>query len=223
MDRTRRPSARRCLIESVVRDRPSVASGICRDTRARYRGAKEVKDVIVVDDDAAIADGGGSERSKPKMALLGRVAPAGPMLLLEIVLLSFPLAVTASVLNRMVPAVTETAPVAEPRIFALVTVLPVAPLMKRIVLVPADGGARVRNDQRIPAAIEAVDGHTVRAIQIDQWCRQRAAHCSRADGRDGEGRPRADRRLVQDRRRRLDRVAINGDCDGIAALGSESR
>src|SRR5215210_6568909 len=72
----------------------------------------------------------------PRIALLGRLAPAGPMLLLEIVLLSLPLAVTASVLKKMVAPLVATDIVPEPWMFELVIVLLVAPPMKRMVEVP---------------------------------------------------------------------------------------
>ncbi len=72
----------------------------------------------------------------PRMALLGRLAPAGPMLLFEIVLLSLPFAVTASVLKKIVAPLVATEALAEPWMLALVTTLLVAPPMKRIVDVP---------------------------------------------------------------------------------------
>src|SRR6187200_1490689 len=72
----------------------------------------------------------------PRIALLGRLAPAGPMLLFEIVLLSLPLAVTASVLKNTIAPLVATDDVPEPRRFAFVIVLPVAPPMNRIVDVP---------------------------------------------------------------------------------------
>src|SRR6476661_4038968 len=73
----------------------------------------------------------------PRIALEGRFAPTGPMLLFEIVLLSLPLAVTASVEKKIVPPLVATDEVLAPWRFALVTTLPVAPPMKRIVDVPA--------------------------------------------------------------------------------------
>ena len=59
----------------------------------------------------------------PRIALLGRLAPAGPMLLFEIVLLSLPFAVTASVLKKMIAPLVATDDVPEPWRFALVIVL----------------------------------------------------------------------------------------------------
>src|SRR6266446_3290194 len=56
--------------------------------------------------------------------LVGRFAPVG-------------------VLNRIVPVATAEVPVDEPSTEQFVTVLPEAPLMKRIVLVPAVGSAVV--------------------------------------------------------------------------------
>src|SRR4051812_33073150 len=72
----------------------------------------------------------------PRIALLGRFAPAGPILLLEMVLLSFPLAVTASVLKKPVAPLVATELEQEPWRLQFVIVLLVAPPMKRIVLVP---------------------------------------------------------------------------------------
>jgi hypothetical protein len=66
---------------------------------------------------------------------VGRLAPAGPIELFETVLPV--LAPPVEVLNRMVPVATPTAPVDEPSTVQFVTVSLVAPLMKRIVLVPA--------------------------------------------------------------------------------------
>src|SRR5689334_13614769 len=68
--------------------------------------------------------------------LVGRFTPAGPMLLFEIVLLSLPLAVFASVLKKMLPPLVVTPAPNEPSMVELVIVSPVAPPMKRIVLVP---------------------------------------------------------------------------------------
>lgn len=65
----------------------------------------------------------------------GRFVPAGPMLQLEIVLLSFP--VVVPVLKSIVPAAVLNVEVDEPLIVAFVTVLFVASAIKRIVLVPA--------------------------------------------------------------------------------------
>src|SRR6185295_6585084 len=71
-----------------------------------------------------------------RMPLVGRLAPAGPMLLFEMVLLSLPLAVTASVLKKMLAPLVATDIVPEPWMFELVIVLLVAPPMKRMVAVP---------------------------------------------------------------------------------------
>ena len=57
--------------------------------------------------------------------MVGKFAPAGPMLQLEIVLLSLPV-VTAPAPNQTTPPLTEGAAVAEPSSVALVTVLAVA-------------------------------------------------------------------------------------------------
>ncbi len=58
------------------------------------------------------------------------------MLQFEMVLLSFPLAVTASVLKKMVAPFVATELELDPWIFAFVIVLPVAPPMNRMVDVP---------------------------------------------------------------------------------------
>src|SRR6476469_3045688 len=68
---------------------------------------------------------------------VGKFAPAGPMLLFEIVLLSLPFAVTASVLKNTVPPADALADVfLAPWRSHFVMVLFVAPLINRIVLVP---------------------------------------------------------------------------------------
>lgn len=72
----------------------------------------------------------------PKIPFVGKFAPAGPILLFEIVLLSLPFAVTASVLKKMFPPFVATERPNEPKILELVIVLLVAPPIKRIVLVP---------------------------------------------------------------------------------------
>jgi hypothetical protein len=69
------------------------------------------------------------------MALFGKLLPAGPMLLLLIVLLLFPVPVV--VLNTMVPPAVPSATVEDPVMEEFFTMLLDAPLMKRIVLVPA--------------------------------------------------------------------------------------
>src|SRR5947208_9509925 len=68
------------------------------------------------------------------MAFEGRFVPAGPMLLLEIVLLSFP--VVVPLLKMIVPAKVANVDVDEPSIEQFVTVLFVASAIKRIVPVP---------------------------------------------------------------------------------------
>src|ERR1700681_2176203 len=77
---------------------------------------------------------------KELMPLVGRFAPAGPILQLETVLLSLPVNATVSVLNTILPPAVPAVPpaiIAEPKTVALVTVLLVAPPMNRMVLVPA--------------------------------------------------------------------------------------
>src|SRR3954454_939346 len=78
---------------------------------------------------------------RAKIALFGRFDPAGPMLLFEIVLLLLPTSfvpLAVVVLNTIAPPTAEASVVVdEPRIVAFVTVSFWAPLMKRIVLVPA--------------------------------------------------------------------------------------
>src|SRR5437762_9411692 len=71
----------------------------------------------------------------PMIALEGRLVPAGPMLLLEIVMLSFPVVAPAPTI--MVPATVANVEAEDPRIVQLVTVLLVASAMKRIVPLPA--------------------------------------------------------------------------------------
>ena len=90
---------------------------------------------------------------RPWIALAG-VVPAGPMSLLDTVLLLLPPA-NVLVLNSTVPVAAVVAPVAEPRIVALVTVLLVAPSMKRIVLVPAVPDAVVFDSEHGTGAGEA--------------------------------------------------------------------
>src|SRR3954462_1408887 len=63
--------------------------------------------------------------------LVGRLAPAGPMLLFETVLPV--LAPPVDVLNRIVPLAAATAPVDEPRTEQFVTILFEAPFMNRTV------------------------------------------------------------------------------------------
>ena len=74
----------------------------------------------------------------PKIAFVGKLAPDGPISQLEIVLLSLPLAVTASVEKKTIaPFVAtddDTAPLSE----HLVIVLLVAPPIKRMVDVPVN-------------------------------------------------------------------------------------
>src|SRR5215813_7318461 len=67
-----------------------------------------------------------------EIALIGRLAPAGPMLFPETVLLLLPVVVV--VLNRMAPPAVPTVTVDDPFIVAFLTKLLLAPLMKRIVL-----------------------------------------------------------------------------------------
>src|SRR4051794_6196894 len=77
----------------------------------------------------------------PQIALTGRLPPAGPMLFAEIVLLLLPTMVVPTVgdvLKRMVPpAVAPTVTVEDPWIEEFLTTLFWAPLIKRMVLVPA--------------------------------------------------------------------------------------
>lgn len=72
----------------------------------------------------------------PRMAFVGKLVPAGPILLLEIVLLSLPLGVLASVLKNIVAPLVATDIVPEPCRLELVMVLLVAPPIKRMVEVP---------------------------------------------------------------------------------------
>jgi hypothetical protein len=75
------------------------------------------------------------------IAFDGRFAPAGPILQLETVLLSFP--VVEPVPKTMVPATVASDEVDEPRIVHLVTVLVEASAINRIVLVPAVAATEV--------------------------------------------------------------------------------
>src|SRR5215813_2414019 len=70
-----------------------------------------------------------------EMALIGRLLPAGPMLFPEIVLLLLPVVVV--VLKRMAPPAVPRITVDDPLIVEFLTKLLVAPLIKRMVLVPA--------------------------------------------------------------------------------------
>src|SRR4051812_1056468 len=72
----------------------------------------------------------------PMTPLVGRLAPAGPIALLETMLLLLPSG-SVLVLNRIVPLAAATVPVDEPNTAQFVTVSLVAPLMNRIVLAVA--------------------------------------------------------------------------------------
>ena len=73
----------------------------------------------------------------PKIPLVGRLVPEGPILQFETVLLSLPLAVTASLAKNIFPPLVATAPENAPLTEQLVIVLPVAPPIKRMVEVSA--------------------------------------------------------------------------------------
>ena len=74
----------------------------------------------------------------PKIPLVGRLVPEGPILQFETVLLSLPLAVTASLAKYIFPPlVVATGPENAPLTEQLVIVLPVAPPTKRMVEVSA--------------------------------------------------------------------------------------
>jgi hypothetical protein len=68
------------------------------------------------------------------IALNGKIAPAGPILLFETVLLLFPTLVVVP--KNTVPPAWVTTTVDDPKIVEFVIVLFWAPFMKRIVLVP---------------------------------------------------------------------------------------
>src|SRR5581483_11498792 len=75
-----------------------------------------------------------------EIALTGRFAPAGPMLFFEIRLLLLPTMLVpdaGDVLKRIAPPAVPTATVDDPWMLEFFTMLFDAPLMKRIVLVPA--------------------------------------------------------------------------------------
>src|SRR6266480_6921829 len=80
--------------------------------------------------------------------LVGRLLPAGPMLLFEMVLPVF--APPVDVLIRTVPLAAVELPVDEPRTEQFVTVLVAAPLMKRIVLVVAPVSALEMVNELLP-------------------------------------------------------------------------
>ncbi len=68
--------------------------------------------------------------------MVGRFVPAGPILLFENVLLSFPFPPLPAVLIKIVPPLVVSPVVEEPRMEQFVIVLPVASATKRIVDVP---------------------------------------------------------------------------------------
>ena len=72
----------------------------------------------------------------PKIALVGRLAPEGPISQLEMVLLSLPFAVTASIEKMIVAPMVDKEALLAPFIEHLVMVLDVAPPTKRMVQVP---------------------------------------------------------------------------------------
>jgi hypothetical protein len=79
----------------------------------------------------------------PRIAFVGRFAPEGPILQKEIVLLSFPLVVFASVEKKTVAPFVATEDETAPRNVQRVMVLEVAPPMNRMVDVPDVGDAVV--------------------------------------------------------------------------------
>ena len=79
----------------------------------------------------------------PKIPFVGRLAPEGPISHSEMMLLSLPLAVTASVLKNIFAPLVATDPENAPLTEHLVIVLPVAPPIKRIVDVPVVADAVV--------------------------------------------------------------------------------
>src|SRR5688572_9298933 len=68
-----------------------------------------------------------------EIAFVGRLLPAGPILLFEIVLLSLPVAPPASVAKMILPPFEATVPEKEPCTEQLVITLFVAPPMNRMV------------------------------------------------------------------------------------------
>ena len=98
---------------------------------------------------------------------VGRLAPAGPRLLLEMMLPV--LAPPVEVLIKMLPPAVVVEPIDEPEIVHPVMVLLEAPLMGRIRA--CAGGGRsgcVGNRERIAARVQTIDRHIVCAIEIDQ-------------------------------------------------------
>ena len=90
-------------------------------------GVEEVEDVVVIDDVARVViRAGRSERHDP---LLGRLAPAGPMSLFEMVL---PLFVPpVDVLIRIFPPAAALLQVDEPSTVAICNRIALAPLIRR--------------------------------------------------------------------------------------------
>src|SRR2546423_858499 len=95
----------------------------------------------------------------PVMHLIGRLPPAGPMLLLEITLLLLPTMLVPEavvVLKRIFPPAAPSATVDDPRIVQFLTVLFFAPpaaavvLIKRMVLVPAVAETVVFENVSVP-------------------------------------------------------------------------
>ena len=72
---------------------------------------------------------------RPMTPLVGKLTPAGPRLLLAIVLLLF--APPVDVLNRMLPVAVVLEPVEDPSTEQFAIVSLDAPLIRRMVLVPA--------------------------------------------------------------------------------------
>ena len=153
----------------------------------------------------------------PMTPLVGRLAPAGPMLLVAIVLLLLPPA-TVLVLKRMLPVATVVLPVDEPRMVQLRTMLFEAPPMNRIVLVPAVAEAVVFESVRelpmilrpsivtLSAPFRSTNGLPA-AIAGRRPCERhrRDSHAGVGGGAGTAG--------VQDRRERLGSVAQDGDGD----------
>lgn len=94
-----RPGSGSRLIKSVIGNAPGVTSTIDRNTRAGYGRAKKSKILLLLMIFPLFPMAVVVVEPFPKIALVGRFAPAGPISQLEMVLLSLPFAVLASVLK----------------------------------------------------------------------------------------------------------------------------
>ena len=109
--------------------------------------------------------------------LLGRLAPAGPMSLFEMVLPL--LAPPVDVLIRMLPLAVVTRRVDEPSTVQFVIILLCAPLMRRIVLVPAVADVLAFEIvSELPAEFRPLIVTLSAPCKVDERSRKAAANCS---------------------------------------------